>query len=329
MKIALFDSHKYEVPIYKELEKKFNFKFDYLDFRLNPTTAAVAAEYEVICSFVNDKLNREVLEKLSRGKTKLITLRSAGFNHVDISAAKELGIKVVRVPEYSPHAIAEHTLGMILCLNRKLHRAYQRVKEGNFSLDGLMGFDLYGKTVGVVGTGRIGKIFAKIMNGIGCKVLCFDPQEDKEVAAFASYVKLEELFSQSDIISLHVPLNKNTLHMVNDKSIAQMKKGVFIVNTGRGGLIDSKSLIQALKTEQVGAAALDVYEEEEGIFFEDLSEKILQDDQLARLLSFHNVLITSHQAFFTKEALTNIATTTLENIKRYQEKQSFIESSEV
>lgn len=327
MKIGFFDTHKYEINMYKDIEKKLKLKIEYLDCRLNPSSAGIGAEYDIICSFVNDKITREVVEKLAQGKTKLIALRSAGYNHVDVAAAKEFGIKIVRVPEYSPHAIAEHALGMILCLNRKLHRAYQRVKEGNFSLDGLMGFDLNGKTVGVIGTGKIGIIFAKIMNGIGCKVLAYDVTKKPE--SHLNYVSLDELYSQSDIISLHVPLNKDTFHMINEATLSKMKTGVFIVNTGRGGLIDTKALINGLKSEKVGAAALDVYEEEEGVFFEDLSEKVLQDDQLARLLSFHNVLITSHQAFFTQEALQNIANTTLGNVKNFIEGRQFYEGSAV
>jgi len=329
MKLALFDTHKYEIPLFKALAEKHSLEIEYFDFRLNEATCATAAEFEAICCFVNDKLNRATLKVLSQGKTRFIALRSAGFNHVDIEAAKEFGIKVVRVPEYSPHAIAEHALAMILCLNRKLHRAYQRVKEGNFSLDGLMGFDLNGKTVGVIGTGRIGHIFSRIMAGIGCKVLAYDTQPLKDDIAHLKYVTLEELLKQSDIISLHVPLNKNTLHLIDEQAIKLMKKGAYIVNTGRGALIDTPALIKALKNEYIGAAALDVYEEEEGVFFEDLSEKILQDDQLARLISFHNVLITSHQAFFTKEALENIIQTTLNNVANYYEQKPFIPASEV
>lgn len=329
MRLAVFDTHKYEIPFFKDLEKKLSLEIEFFDFRLNEATSSKAAEFEAICCFVNDKLNRETLKVLRQGKTRFIALRSAGFNHVDTEAAKEFGIKVVRVPEYSPHAIAEHALAMILCLNRKLHRAYQRVKEGNFSLDGLMGFDLNGKTVGVIGTGRIGYIFTRIMAGIGCKVLAFDTQPLKENISHLTYVPLDELLRSSDIISLHVPLNKHTLHMIDEKALKLMKKGAYIVNTGRGALIDTPALIKALKNENIGAAALDVYEEEEGVFFEDLSEKILQDDQLARLISFHNVLITSHQAFFTKEALENITQTTLENVANYYGKKAFITASEV
>ncbi|MEZ4815436.1 MAG: 2-hydroxyacid dehydrogenase [Bdellovibrionota bacterium] len=327
MRAAFFDTHKYEMPFYKSLQDKHSLNFEYFEFRLNETTCKMASEFEVISCFVNDKINREVLAVLAKGKTKLITLRSAGFNHVDVNAAKEFGITVVRVPEYSPHAIAEHALAMILCLNRKLHRAYQRVREGNFSLDGLMGFDLFGKTIGVIGTGRIGYIFSKIMFGIGCKILAYDQTHSDQDTSHLSYVSLEELLKQSDVISLHVPLNKGTFHLIDKEALSLTKKGVFVVNTGRGALIDSKALINSLKSGHIGAAALDVYEEEEGVFFEDLSEKILQDDQLARLLSFHNVLLTSHQAFFTKEALENIAATTVENILNYTQKREFIASS--
>lgn len=329
MRVAFFDTHKYEPPLYKELEKKLGLEVNYLDCRLNSQTASMACDYEAICSFVYDKIDRSALEKLAKGKTKLIALRSAGFNHVDLAAAKEFGIQVVRVPAYSPHAIAEHALGLILCLNRKIHRAYHRVKEGNFSLDGLMGFDLYGKTVGVVGTGKIGSIFASIMNGIGCNVLAYDIQENEDIKKIAHYVSFEELLSKSDIISLHVPLNKETFHLIDESALAKTKKGIFLVNTGRGALIDTKALIKALKSEHIGAAALDVYEEEEGVFFEDLSEKILQDDQLARLLTFHNVLITSHQAFFTKEAVSNIAESTFTNIRNFRDKKAYLDNSQV
>jgi D-lactate dehydrogenase len=250
----------------------------------------------------------------------LIALRSAGYNHVDLDAAGRLGFVVVRVPEYSPHAVAEHTVGLILALNRKTHRAYNRVREANFSLEGLVGFDLVGKTCGIVGTGKIGAVVARILRGFGCRLLAFDltPNQTFSQQFDVQYTELPTLYRDSDIISLHVPLTPATQHLINAEALAQMKPGVMLINTGRGALVDSRALIDALKRGQVGAAGLDVYEEEEGIFFRNLSEQVLQDDVLARLLTFPNVLITSHQAFLTREALANIADTTLANVSAFE-----------
>lgn len=319
MKVVVFDTHRYDRLAMTTANVDFGHELQFLDVRLNASTASLAAGYQAVCSFVNDQIGRNTLEVLSQVGVKFIALRSAGFNHVDLKAARELGISIARVPEYSPHAVAEHAIAMILMLNRKLHRAYNRVRELNFSLDGLVGFDLFNKTVGIVGTGRIGRVMARIMRGFGCKILAYDIDPDPHFAKIegVEYVALNELFASSDIVSLHVPLKPDTKHIINDSSIETMKKGVMLINTGRGGLIDTKSLLSALKQGKIGYAGLDVYEEEEGIFFEDLSELGLQDDALARLLTFPNVLITSHQAFLTHEALSNIAKTTLANLEEF------------
>jgi D-lactate dehydrogenase len=319
MKIAFFDTHGFEREIFKKQNLNFEHEITFFETRLTEATANVAHGYPCVCAFVNDKLNSKTIEILARNGTKLIALRSAGYNHIDLVAADKLGLKVVRVPEYSPHAVAEHAVALILAMNRKIHRAYNRVREGNFSLDGLVGFDLYKKTVGVIGTGRIGSVFAKILLGFGCKVVAFDKTQNSELmASGVEYVTLNDLLSNSDIISLHVPLNPETRHLIDDRALALMKVGVMLVNTGRGALIDTKALIKSLKSGHLGYAGLDVYEEEEGLFFENLSGQILQDDQLARLLTFPNVLLTSHQAFLTIEALTNIVNTTLENIRDFE-----------
>ena len=319
MKIAFFDTHQFEKHIYQKQNEKCNHEIVFFELRLSDQTANVAAGYPCICAFVNDRLDSKTLHTLAAGGTRLIALRSAGFNHVDLESARALGLRVVRVPEYSPHAVAEHAVALILSLNRKIHRAYSRVREGNFSLDGLVGFDLYKKTVGVVGTGRIGSVMAKILNGFGCQVLAYDRlQNPALVETGVQYVELDELLQKSDIISLHVPLTAETRYLIDAKALSLTKVGVMLINTGRGGLIDTKALIQFLKSEHIGYAGLDVYEEEEGVFFENLSDQILQNDQLARLLTFPNVLLTSHQAFLTKEALGNIAQTTLKNISEFE-----------
>ncbi|MEK6555199.1 MAG: 2-hydroxyacid dehydrogenase, partial [Bdellovibrionota bacterium] len=287
---------------------------------LTDQTANLASGYACVCAFVNDRLDEKTLQALSAGGTQLIALRSAGFNHVDLAAAQTLGLRVVRVPEYSPHAVAEHAVALILSLNRKIHRAYSRVREGNFSLDGLVGFDLYKKTVGVIGTGRIGSVMAKILRGFECQVIAHDiVQNPKLLEMGVEYVDLDQLLRRSEIISLHVPLTPQTRYLVNERTLALTQPGVMLINTGRGALIDTRALIKYLKSGHIGYAGLDVYEEEEGLFFEDLSEQILQDDKLARLLTFPNVLLTSHQAFLTKEALGNIAQVTLKNISEFED----------
>lgn len=321
MKIAIYDTHKFERPIFEQANQKYCFHLNFLETRLVAETVALAQGCEAVCSFVNDRLDSVVLTQLKKQGTQLIALRSAGYNHVDLKTAKELRLPVVRVPEYSPHAVAEHALCLILSLNRKIHRAVSRVRDGNFSLDGLVGFDLFGKTIGIVGTGKIGKVMAQMMGGLGLKVLLHDKIQDLLWAKQFNfhYVTLEQLYGEADIISLHVPLNKETRHLINQESLKKMKTGAMLINTGRGALIDTKALIASLKNGKLGYAGLDVYEEEEGLFFEDLSDQILQDDTLARLLTFPNVIVTSHQAFLTHEALTNIAETTLGNIAAFAE----------
>ncbi|MCP3143897.1 2-hydroxyacid dehydrogenase [Pyxidicoccus xibeiensis] len=320
MRLAVFDTHRYDRDALEKANARFGHTLTFFEPRLTLQTAPLAEGFPAVCSFVNDKVDAATLEVLAKGGVRLVATRSAGYNHVDLEAAQRLDIRVARVPEYSPHAVAEHAVTLVLSLNRHIARAFSRVRDWNFSLDGLVGFDLAGKTVGVVGTGRIGRVAARIFRGFGCQVLCYDVAPD---AAFerelgVRYVPLEELFSSSDVISLHVPLTPGTRHMVDAAALARMKKGVVLVNTGRGALIDSRALLGALKSGHLGGAGLDVYEEEEGIFFQDLSGQVLQDDVLARLLTFPNVLVTSHQAFLTHEALGNIAETTLANVRSFE-----------
>lgn len=316
MKIAFFSAQPYD----RQYFDKYNQQHEliYFDVSLQADTAELASGAEAVCVFVNDQVTEAVVEKLKTLGVKLLLLRCAGFNNVNIAAAKAAGLTVARVPEYSPYAVAEHTVALILTLNRKTHKAYNRVRDGNFSLVNLLGFDLHGKTVGVVGMGKIGQCFAKNMLGFGCKVIAFDlVQNDAIISAGVQFVSLDELFSSSDIVSLHCPLNENTRHLINKHSIAKMKKGVMIVNTGRGALIDTKAVILGLKKGQIGNLALDVYEQEDKLFFRDLSADIISDDQIMRLMSFPNVLITAHQAFFTDEALTKIAEITYQNVTDY------------
>ncbi|MGZ3743169.1 MAG: 2-hydroxyacid dehydrogenase [Pseudobdellovibrionaceae bacterium] len=319
MKIAFFDTHSFDRVFFQKENQDFKHEITFFETRLTEQTANLAAGYPCVCVFVNDRLDSVTLRGLAASGTRLIALRSAGFNNVDLEAASELGLRIVRVPEYSPYAVAEHAVALILSLNRKIPRAYNRVREGNFSLDGLVGFDLHSKTAGIIGTGKIGTIMAKILTGFGCQVLAWDRFQNPElIEAGVQYVGFEDLLQRSDIISLHVPLTPETRHLINGKALSTMKPGVMLINTGRGALIDTPALIQFLKSKHVGFAGLDVYEEEEGIFFENLSEQILQDDQLVRLLTFPNVLLTSHQAFLTEEALGNIAQTTLRNISEFE-----------
>jgi D-lactate dehydrogenase len=320
MRIALFDAHRYERESFDRANASFGHAITYFEARLGRDTAALAAGHEAVCSFVNDRVDEPTIRALREAGVRLLALRSAGFNHVDLAAAAAAGLPVVRVPEYSPHAVAEHATALVLALNRKVHRSYARVREWNFSLDGLVGFDLHGKTVGVVGTGRIGQVAARIFRGFGCRVLAYDLRPDERFASEleVQYVALPDLYRRSDIVTLHVPLTPDTHHMVDAAALASMKPGAMIINTGRGALIDSKALIEALKSGHLGAAGLDVYEEEEGVFFEDLSNRVLQDDVLARLLTFPNVLVTSHQAFLTREALSSIAATTLDNVACFE-----------
>ncbi|WP_322966061.1 2-hydroxyacid dehydrogenase [Psychroflexus longus] len=298
MKIAVFSSKPYDRRYFETYNKDYNYDLSFFDTNLNALTSNLTQDFDAVCVFVNDQLNEEVIKKLADNGVKLIALRCAGFNNVDLEAAEQYGIKVTRVPAYSPQAVAEHALALILTLNRKTHKAYNRVKEGNFSLDNLIGFNVYNKTVGVIGTGKIGQAFCKIMLGLGCKVLAYDvaPQSALEEAG-VTYVTLEELYKGSDIISLHCPLLPATQHLINDNSLAQMKTQVMIINTSRGGLINTEDVIKNLKDKKVGYLGIDVYEQEENVFFEDMSEQIIEDDTLLKLISFPNVLITSHQAF--------------------------------
>lgn len=326
VKIAFFDAKPYDEDSFNVVNKDFNFEIEYYKERLNKKTVPLAKGADVACIFVNAECNAQVVEELHKNGVKLIALRCAGFNNVDLAAAKEKGIRVVRVPAYSPHGVAEYAVALMLCLNRKIYRAVNRTREGNFSLNGLLGFDMYQKTIGIVGTGKIAKELIKIVRGFGMNVLAYDVYPDNKFAEEhqVKYVPLKELYAQSDIISLHCPLTDSTKFIINHDSINQMKKGVMIINTGRGKLIHTNDLIEGLKEKKVGSAALDVYEEEGDYFYEDRSNKMIDDDTLARLLMMPNVIVTSHQAFFTKEALHNIATTTLENIREYAEGKDLI-----
>ncbi len=319
MRIILFSNQTYDRDSFLAANHGHGFELHFQQTQLRLDTVALAMGFEVVCPFVNDDLSRPVLEHLAAGGTKLIALRSAGYNHVDLAAAHALGLAVVRVPAYSPHAVAEHGVGLVLALCRHLHRAYNRTREGDFSLHGLTGFDLHGRTVGVIGSGQIGEVFARIMSGFGCHILAYDPYPNRAIEALGGrFVELDELLAQSDIISLHCPLNEATRHLINAQSLARMKRGAMLINTGRGALVDTPALIEALKIGQLGYLGLDVYEEEADIFFADRSDQPLQDDVLARLLTFPNVIITAHQAFLTREALAGIAQTTLANIAAWQ-----------
>lgn len=315
-KIAFFSTQPYDKAFFNKHNSEFGFELDFFETQLNPQTVILIENATVVCVFVNDIVNEAVIKQLAEKGVKIIALRCAGFNNVDLEAAKKYNLKVCRVPAYSPEAVAEHAIAMILTLNRKTHKAYNRVREQNFSLNGLLGFDLFGKTIGIIGTGNIGKAFSKIALGFGCKVLAYDivvnPEMEKDGVQFVS---LEEIFESSDIISLHCPLNDQTKHIINKKSIAEMKDSVMIINTSRGALIETASVIEGLKEGKIGSLGIDVYEQEEKLFFRDLSEDIIQDDAIQRLMSFPNVLVTAHQAFFTNEALTQIALVTFNNIK--------------
>ena len=317
MKIAFFSTKIYD----REFFDRYNTSHEiiYFEAPLNVQTVNLANGCKAICAFVNDKITGAVITALKNNGVQLVALRCAGFNNVDIAAAKANGITVARVPAYSPYAVAEHAVALILTLNRKTHKAYNRVREGNFSLDRLTGFDLNGKTVGVIGTGKIGQVFCKIMQGFGCKVLAFDIIASKQLEATGViYLPLIDIFQQADIVSLHCPLNELTKHIINEQTIAMMKDGVMLINTSRGALVDTPSVIEGMKTGRIGYLGLDVYEQEEKLFFNDLSENIIQDDDIMRLLSFPNVLITSHQGFFTQEALAQIAKTTLGNLDQFE-----------
>ena len=319
MKVAVFSSKPYDEEFLTHANTGRH-EVEFHTVALGARTALLAQGCSCVCCFVNDCLDANVLTLLANMKISFIVLRCAGFNQVDLVAAKKLGIKVARVPEYSPHAIAEHALGLILMLNRNLHRAYHRVRENDYSLNGLLGFDLVNKTIAVIGTGRIGQVFAHNMSGLGCKVIAYDPEPNETlIANGVSYLPLEDIWSQADIISLHCPLNTATHHIINAQTIAQLKTGVMLINTGRGALIDTPAVVAGLKSKKIGYLGLDVYEEEGELFFEDNSNELLQDDIFARLLTFPNVVITGHQAFFTREALTAISDITLSNIDNFEQ----------
>jgi len=311
LNVAFFDTKSYDRPSFEFFGEKYGVEFRFFETKLNEDTASLANGCEAVCVFVNDDVNAAVIDKLYENGVKLIALRSAGYNNVDVKHAYGK-IHVVHVPAYSPYSVAEHAMALLLTSIRRIHKAYNRTKDFNFSLNGLTGFDLHGKTAGIVGTGKIGKIFIDICRGFGMKVIAYDKYPDD--GATIDYVSLEELFEQSDIISLHCPLNSETHHLIDGAAMEKMKKGVVIVNTSRGALIDAEALLEGIKSRKIGAACLDVYEEEADIFFEDLSGHIMSDDLLARLISMPNVIVTSHQAFLTEEALNNIAETTVKNI---------------
>ncbi len=318
LRVAVFSSKPYDVDVLTRANTSAGHDLRFHDSSLDSVTAQLAVDTDVVCAFVHDDLGTRTIERLALAGIGLIALRCAGFNNVDLKAAMEHDISVVRVPKYSPHSVAEHTLGLVLSLNRKIHRAHARVRENNFSLEGLLGFDLFGKTVGVVGTGSIGTSFARICAGMGMRVLAADPYPNDECERVGvSYVSLNSLLTQSDIVSLHCPLTPETHHLIDAHRLSEMKDGVMLINTSRGGLIDTPAVIDGLKSGKIGHLGLDVYEEEDGLFFEDLSASVIADDVFSRLLTFPNVLVTGHQAFFTREALDGIAKTTIETVSAY------------
>ncbi len=322
MRVAVFSTKAYDRE-FLERANAGRHEVRFLEPRLSAETASLAAEYEAVCVFVNDRLDAGVIEALAKSGTRLITLRCAGYNNVDLAAARKHGITITRVPGYSPHAVAEHTVGLLLALNRKLHRAYNRVREGNFALDGLLGFDLHGKTAGIIGTGKIGAVVCQILTGFGCRVLAVDPFPNEICQALGvRYLEFDELLRESDLVTLHCPLTPQNKHLINARALEQMREGAMLINTSRGALIDTLAVIDALKSGKIGSLGLDVYEEEEQIFFEDRSGLIISDDVFSRLLTFPNVIITGHQAFFTREALENIAATTIDNITRFENRMT-------
>lgn len=317
MKMGFFSAKHYDIQHFNEINQQFGADIEFFDYRICMQNVKLAQGFEVVCAFVNDSLCEEVLVELAKGGTKILAMRCAGFNNVDLEAAKRLGITVVNVPAYSPESVAEHSIALMLTLNRKIHKAYQRTRDANFALSGLVGFNMFGKTVGVIGTGKIGLATIKILLGFGCKVLAHDPYPNPNVIALGvDYVELEDIYANSDIISLHCPQTKDNHHLLNKVSFAKMKPGVMVINTSRGGLLDAFDAVEALKSGQLGSLGLDVYENEKGLFFEDKSNEIIQDDIFRRLSACHNVIFTGHQAFLTEEALNAIAFTTLTNIQK-------------
>ncbi len=321
MKVAVFSTKPYDRRSLDAANELYGQELFFFESRLTAATASLAAGHAAVCAFINDELNATVLKILFQGGTRLIALRSAGFNHVDLKVAEELGMKILRVPAYSPHAVAEHALALIMTLNRKTHRSYNRVREGNFSLDGLLGFDVHGKILGIVGTGKIGVILGGILAGMGCKVIGYDPYPSEAFKKIGAYVPLKELLRESHIVSLHCPLTPESNHLINTDTLAHMRDGAMLINTSRGALINTQDVTEALKSGKIGYLGLDVYEQEADLFYEDLSETIIQDDVFQRLLTFPNVLITSHQAFFTENAMKNIADTTIGNITDFEKGQ--------
>lgn len=318
MKTIVYNARPYERPFFDRANAGAH-DLTYVEARLTRDTAPLSDTYAAVCAFANDRLDEPCLQRLAEAGVMLIALRCAGFNQVDLAAAERLNLTVARVPAYSPQSVAEHTIGLMLTLNRRLHRAYNRVREGNFSLAGLMGFDMYGKTVGVVGTGRIGAAAARILSGFGCRLLGYDVQPNERCVELGmEYVSVDELLPQCDIITLHCPLTPDTHHLIDDDAISRMKRGVMLINTSRGAVVDTQALIRGLKSGHIGSLGLDVYEEEADLFFQDLSDRVIQDDVFARLLTFPNVVITAHQAFFTAEAVQAIAETTIENITGFE-----------
>ncbi len=321
MKVAVFSTKSYDREFLQLANREAGHELVFFEPRLNRETARLAEGFPAVCAFVHDALDAGTLLMLTRHGTRLVALRCAGFNQVDLKAATELGVTVTRVPAYSPHAIAEHTVALILALTRRIYRAYNRVREGNFALDGLLGNELCGRTVGVIGTGKIGAIVAQILRGFGCTILAHDPTVNPAVEALGHYVSTDRLFAESDIITLHCPLLPGTRHLVNEESLARMKRGVMLINTSRGALIDTEAVIRALKSGKIGLLGLDVYEEEGDLFFEDLSTQVIQDDVFARVLTFPNVVVTAHQAFFTRQAMEAIAHDTLANVTAFERGQ--------
>lgn len=319
MRVAIFDTKNYEQTLLEQLNAKHGHEIEYFEVPLGPHSVRLAAGFPAVSVFVNDHVDRDVLRHLSEGGTKLVATRSTGFNHIDLQAAQEFGVKIARVVDYSPNSVAEFAVGVLLALNRKIHRAYNRTREGNFELDGLMGMDLVGRTVGVIGTGKIGTIFARIMSGFGCYVVGSDVHRSPEFERVGGqYVEADRLHSEADVISLHCPLTPQTYHIINKRTLDLMKPGTLLVNTSRGGLVDTEAAIEAVKSGQLGGLAIDVYEQEAGLFFRDLSSTVISDDVIQRLVAFPNVILTGHQAFFTREAINTIMETTLVNLSDFE-----------
>ncbi|MBR9800341.1 2-hydroxyacid dehydrogenase [bacterium] len=320
MRVAFFSTKPYDRRFFTAANEQHGFELKFFEPRLTPETMTLAQGFDAVCVFVNDQLDADILEQLKDAGIKTIALRCAGFNNVDLKAAEDAGLQVVRVPAYSPYAVAEHTVGLMLTLNRRIHRAYNRVREANFALDGLLGFDFHGKTVGVIGTGRTGALTAKIMHGFGCDLLGSDMRENSDCLELGmKYMPVDDLLAKADVVTLHCPLTPETEHLINEERVQKMKPGVMLINTSRGRVVDTKAVIEGLKSGQIGSVGMDVYEEEADYFFEDLSNNVIADDVLARLLTFPNVLVTGHQAFFTREAMQAIADTTLNNLQEIEE----------